>query len=170
VSVLAIRQFPDAVLRQRSLEVDNVDGTLAKLAEDMIETMYEAAGVGLAAPQIGVQRRMFVYDVGDGPQVVVNPAIVESSGEWTYKEGCLSIPGMHWDLVRPKQVLLRGTSIDGEETEIEADELLARCFQHEMDHLDGILVLERIDPAERKEAMRELRERALAADPAIAGR
>ncbi|HVB05758.1 MAG TPA: peptide deformylase [Acidimicrobiales bacterium] len=163
-----IRLFPDPVLRQRSHEVEEIDGPLRKLAEDMIETMYEAPGLGLAAPQVGVQRRMFVYDVGDGPQAVVNPAIVEFSGEWNYSEGCLSIPGLYFDLTRPKEVLLRGVDLDGEELEIEADELLARCFQHEMDHLDGILVLERLEPEQRKEAMRELRRRALAADPATA--
>jgi peptide deformylase len=168
MATFSIRLFPDPVLRQASLEVENIDGTLAKLADDMIETMYEAPGVGLAAPQIGVQRRMFVYDIGDGPNVVVNPAILESSGEWSYQEGCLSIPGMYWDLVRPKQVLLRGYNLAGEELEVEADELLARCFQHEMDHLDGVLVLERIEPAQRKEAMAELRRRALQADPATA--
>jgi peptide deformylase len=165
---LPIRLFPDPVLRQRSLEVEKLDGTLAQLAQDMIETMYAAPGVGLAAPQVGVQRRLFVYDIGDGPSAVVNPTIVESSGEWSYEEGCLSIPGLSWELVRPREVLLRGYSLDGEEFEIEADELLARCFQHEMDHLDGILVLERIDPNERKEAMRLLRQRALEADPATA--
>ena len=163
-----IRMFPDPVLRQRAKEVENIDGALRKLAEDMVETMYEAPGVGLAAPQVGVERRMFVYDIGDGPSTVINPAIVESSGEWSYHEGCLSIPGLYFDLVRPKEVLLRGIDLDGEELEIEADELLARCFQHEMDHLDGILVLERLEPEQRKEAMRELRQRALAADPETA--
>jgi peptide deformylase len=163
-----IRMFPDPVLRQRAREIENVDGALRKLAADMIETMYEAPGVGLAAPQVGVERRMFVYDIGDGPNTVINPEIVEASGEWSYHEGCLSIPGLYFDLTRPKQVLLRGVDLDGEQLEIEADELLARCFQHEMDHLDGILVIERLEPEQRKEAMRELRRRALAADPATA--
>jgi peptide deformylase len=161
VALYPIRQFGDPVLKQRSLEIGNIDASLVRLAEDMIDTMYEAPGVGLAAPQVGVQRRMFVYDVGDGPFVVINPEIVESSGEWSYPEGCLSIPDLYWDLVRPKEVHLRGVDLDGEELNIEADELLARCFQHEVDHLDGILILERIDPAERREAMRILRRRSL---------
>src|SRR5260221_8333983 len=128
----------------------------------MIETMYDAPGVGLAAPQVGVGRRLFVYDVGDGPFTVINPEIVESSGEWVYAEGCLSIPDLSFDLVRPKEVHLRGLSLAGEEIDIEADELLARCFQHEVDHLDGILLLERLDPGQRREAMGILRRRSLA--------
>ena len=156
-----IRIFGDPVLRQRASEIENIDGALVRLAEDMIETMYDAPGAGLAAPQVGVERRMFVYDVGDGPAVVVNPEILESSGEWTYKEGCLSIPGLSWELVRPKEVHLRGVDLEGNELDIEADELLARCFQHEMDHLDGILIVERLEDADRKEAMRILRNRAL---------
>jgi peptide deformylase len=162
MATIPIRIFGDPVLRQRASDVAEVDGKLARLAEDMIETMYEAPGVGLAAPQIGVQRRLFVYDVGDGPNVVVNPQIVESSGEWSYHEGCLSIPDLAWDVVRPKQVHLVGIGIDGEELDIEADELLARCFQHEVDHLDGVLLVERLDPDQRKEAKAILRRRTLA--------
>lgn len=149
------------MLRQRSSEIANIDASLVRLAEDMIETMYDAPGVGLAAPQVGVQRRMFVYDVGEGPFVVINPEIVESSGEWSYHEGCLSVPGLSWDLIRPKEVHLRGVDLDGTAVDIEADELLARCFQHEMDHLDGVLIVERLEDADRKEAMRVLRNRAL---------
>jgi len=167
VATYPIRLFGDPVLRQRATEIENVDGSLVRLAEDMIQTMYDAPGVGLAAPQVGVQRRLFVYDVGDGPFAVVNPEIVESSGEWLYQEGCLSIPGLSWDLLRPKEVHLRGFDLDGEEIDIEADELLARCFQHEMDHLNGVLVVERLDADIRREAMRVLRNRAL--DPSVVG-
>ena len=112
-----------------------------------------------------MQRRLFVYDVGDGPFTVINPEIVESSGEWLYQEGCLSIPGLSWELVRPKEVHLRGFDLDGDEIDIEADELLARCFQHEMDHLDGVLIVERLDADDRREAMRILRNRTLDASP-----
>lgn len=162
-----IRLFGDPVLRQRATEVANVDASLVRLAEDMMQTMYDAPGVGLAAPQVGVQRRLFVYDIGDGPFAVVNPEIVESSGEWNYQEGCLSIPGLSWDLVRPKEVHLKGFDLDGDELDIEADELLARCFQHEMDHLNGVLIVERLDADTRREAMRVLRNRAL--DPSVVG-
>ena len=161
MALYPIRVFGDPVLRQRSSEIANIDASLVRLAEDMIETMYDAPGVGLAAPQVGVQRRLFVYDVGEGPFVVINPEIVESQGEWSYHEGCLSVPGLSWDLVRPKEVHLQGVDLDGNALDIEADELLARCFQHEMDHLDGVLIVERLEDADRKEAMRVLRNRAL---------
>jgi len=159
VAILPIRLFGDPVLRQRAREIDNVDGALVRLAKDMIETMYDAPGVGLAANQVGVERRMFVYDIGDGPEVVINPTIIESRGEWTYEEGCLSVPDLRFDLVRPKEVHLHGVSLEGEEIDIEADELLARCFQHEIDHLDGHLIVERLDPDQKKDAMRILRRR-----------
>jgi peptide deformylase len=154
----SIRVVGDPVLRQRAAEVANIDGRLAKLAEDMIVTMYEAPGVGLAAPQVGVEKRLFVYDVGEGARTIVNPEIVEGDGEWTFEEGCLSVPGLSWEIVRPKQVHLRGIDLDGNEVSIEADELLARCFQHELDHLDGILLLERLDADTRKAAMKRIRE------------
>jgi peptide deformylase len=154
----SIRVVGDPVLRQRAVEVTTIDGRLAKLAEDMIVTMYEAPGVGLAAPQVGVEKRMFVYDVGEGPRTLINPAITESAGEWAYEEGCLSVPGLSWQIVRPKQVLLTGLDLDGNEVGIEADELLARCFQHEVDHLDGVLLLERLDADTRRAALRTIRD------------
>jgi len=158
-----IRVIGDPVLRARAAEVSDIDGKLAKLAEDMLTTMYEAPGLGLAAPQVGVQKRLFVYDVGEGPMTIVNPAIVESRGEWAYDEGCLSIPGLAFELVRPKEVHLTGYDLDGHEVSIEADELLARAFQHEMDHLDGVLFIERLDDDARKAAMRIIREQRLTA-------
>ncbi len=166
--VLPIRQYGDPVLRQRTREVDDIDGSLARLAEDMVVTMYEAPGTGLAANQVGVLQRMFVYDVGDGPVVVVNPRIVETDGEWDYEEGCLSVPGLSWNITRPDRVHLVGLDLDGNELSIEADELEGRVFQHELDHLDGVLLVERLDEDQRREALRILRGRALAvpaADP-----
>jgi peptide deformylase len=154
----SIRVVGDPVLRQRASEVTTIDGRLAKLADDMIVTMYEAPGVGLAAPQVGVEKRLFVYDVGDGPHTLVNPEIDETDGEWTYEEGCLSVPGLSWPIVRAKQVHLRGVDLEGNDVSIEADELLARCFQHELDHLDGVLLLERLDADTRKQALKTIRE------------
>jgi peptide deformylase len=154
----SIRMVGDPVLRQRAAEVTTIDGRLVKLADDMIVTMYEAPGLGLAAPQVGVEKRLFVYDVGDGAKTVLNPEIVESDGEWAYEEGCLSVPGLSWEIVRPKQVHLRGIDLDGNEVSIEADEILARAFQHEIDHLDGVLLLERLDPDTRKQAIKTIRE------------
>ena len=156
-----IRVFGDPVLRQPAQEVAEIDDSLRALADDMLVTMYEAPGVGLAAPQVGIQKRFFVYDVGEGPHAVVNPRLSGHAGEWSYEEGCLSVPDLAWPMVRYKQVHLDGWDLDGNQLSIDADELLARLFQHECDHLDGILLLERLDKRQRKQAMRALRQRAL---------
>jgi peptide deformylase len=158
-----IRVIGDPVLRQRASEITDIDGRVARLADDMLTTMYDAPGLGLAGPQVGVQKRIFVYDVGEGPQTVINPEVRESRGEWAFEEGCLSIPGLSFDLVRPKELHLVGFDTDGNELSIEADELLARAFQHEIDHLDGVLFIERLDPDDRKAAMRIIREQRLQA-------
>ena len=156
-----IRVYGDPVLRTPAEDVTNIDVALRRLAEDMLETMYEAPGVGLASPQIGVQKRMFVYDINDGKGgfTVVNPRIVERSGEWDYEEGCLSVPGLSWPIIRSARVRLTGWDLDGRELDIEADELLARVFQHETDHLDGMLLIERLDKGQRRQALRTLRNR-----------
>ena len=165
MATFPIRTFGDPVLKQPAAEVSEIDDALVRLVEGMIQTMYEAPGVGLAAPQVGVQKRLFVYDIGEGPQVVINPVLSDLRGEWTYHEGCLSVPELWWDIHRAKEVHLTGLDVDGNELDVEADELLARVFQHEVDHLDGILLLERVNADERKEAMRTLRERALGLPP-----
>ena len=159
----AIRLFGDPVLKRPVAPVADVDGALAKLIDAMYDTMYEAHGAGLAANQVGVQQRFFVYDVGDdsGPHVLLNPEIVGTSGEWTYEEGCLSLPGLAFEIVRPKLVTVQAIDLDGNEVVIEGDELLGRVFLHETDHLDGVLMLDRLDRAQRKEAMRELREQGM---------
>jgi peptide deformylase len=127
--------------------------------------LYEAPGSVRSEYLLGVERRVFVYDVGEGPQTVINPRIVESSGEWTYEEGCLSVPGLSWEIVRPDQVHLVGLDLDGGEISIEADALEGRVLQHELDHLDGILLVERLDDDQRREALKILRSRALVDDP-----
>jgi peptide deformylase len=164
-----IRLVGDPVLRQPAAEVTEIDARLVRLASDMVTTMYEAPGIGLAAPQVGVQKRMFVYDLHDesGPHTIVNPVISEARGEWVFEEGCLSVPGLSWEIVRPKEVHLTGLDLDGNEVSFEADDLLARMFQHEVDHLDGVLLLERLDADQAKEAKRVLRDRALS-DQALA--
>ena len=159
MSTLPIRVYGDPVLNQVTTEVENIDGRVAALAASMIETMYEAPGVGLAANQIGVQKRIFVYDKGDGPVVVVNPIIVESDGEWTYEEGCLSVPGMSWEITRANAVHLTGFDLDGNEIDVQTDEFEGRIFQHEMDHLEGVLLIERLDADQRREAKKILRAR-----------
>jgi peptide deformylase len=162
----AIRLFGDPVLKKRAADVADIDGRLARLAEDMLVTMYDAPGLGLAAPQVGVQKRLFVYDIGEGPRTLVNPVVSEARGEWSYDEGCLSVPGMSFEIIRPKEIHLTGYDLDGNEVSIEADELLARLFQHELDHLDGVLLLEHLDDGQRKAAMKELRHR-LVRDDAV---
>jgi peptide deformylase len=155
---LAIRIFGDPVLRQQAREITDIDGRLVKLVDEMFETMYAAPGLGLAAPQVGVQQRLFVYDVGEGPRTLVNPEIVETDGEWLFDEGCLSVPGLSWDILRPKRIHLVGRDLEGNEVSVEADELESRLFQHELDHLEGVLLVERLDEDQRREARRALRE------------
>ena len=159
-----IRVYGDPVLRQRAIEVADVTGAVVDLTKRMIETMYDAPGLGLAAPQIGVQKRLFVYDLqdGTGAKVIVNPVITESRGEWSYDEGCLSVPGLSWEIVRPKEIHLTGFDLEGAEVSIEADELLARLYQHELDHLDGTLLVDHLDDDTRKLAMKAIREKMLA--------
>jgi peptide deformylase len=154
-----IRVIGDPVLTQRASEVDDIDGRVARLVDDMFTTMYDAPGLGLAAPQVGVQRRIFVFDDHEGlAGVLINPEIRESRGEWEHQEGCLSIPGLYFDIVRPKEILLVGHDLDGNEVQIEADEMVARIFQHELDHLDGVLMVERLDDEQRKQAKKAVRE------------
>jgi len=150
------------VLKQATKDVEEIDGSVAKLVEDMLETMYAAPGVGLAANQVGVQRRLFVYDIGKGPEVVINPRITETSGEWAFEEGCLSVPGLSWTIVRPNKVHLVGLDLDGNELSIDAEEYEGRVFQHEVDHLDGTLLIERLDEDQRRQALQVLRARVLA--------
>jgi peptide deformylase len=129
----------------------------------MIETMYDAPGVGLAAPQIGVQKRVAVFDTGDGSgaHVLINPEMIETSGEWEFEEGCLSVPGYYWPIIRPEFARARGMDLDEEEVEYAGNGLLGRVLQHELDHLDGMLLIERLDRRRRKQALRDLRNEAL---------
>lgn len=152
-----IRTYGDPVLNSRADEVENIDGKIIRLTQAMLQAMYKAPGLGLAAPQIGVQKQIFVYDVDGEPVTLLNPRIVESRGEWVYDEGCLSIPGLYVEMVRPKEVLLEAVDLDGNDVQIEADELLARLFQHELDHLNGVLMFERMTPDQRDEALAEYR-------------
>jgi peptide deformylase len=160
-----IRIFGDPVLKQKAREVEELDGALARLVDTMYDTMYDANGLGLAAPQVGVQKRLFTFDAHEDeePHVIVNPVVVDSSGEWLFEEGCLSVPGYQFEIVRPKVVTIQGVDLDGKEVVLEADELLARVFLHEIDHLDGILLLDRLDPDTRKQALKAIREHDLVA-------
>ena len=139
-----IRKFGDDVLRKKCREVDEIDERLLTLIEDMKETMYEAEGVGLAAPQVGILKRLFVIDIGEGPLVFINTEILETSGSQTDEEGCLSLPGETKEVMRPNYVRARALNEKGEEFEIEGEELLARAILHEYDHLNGTLFIDRV--------------------------
>ena len=108
-----IRVMGDPVLRQEAKSIDNIDGRIVQMVDDMVPAMYQAEGIGLAAPQVGIQKRLFVYDIGEGPQTLVNPEIVDSDGEWTFEEGCLSVPGLSFEIIRPKEVHLVGRDLNG---------------------------------------------------------
>lgn len=160
MAVFPIRTYGDPVLRAGTTRVVDFDAALSRLAEDMIETMYDAPGVGLAAPQIGVSKRICVFDAGDGPRVLVNPEVVETSGAWEFDEGCLSVPGHFWKIQRPAFARVVGQNLEGLPIEYAGEELLGRVLQHEVDHLNGILLVQRLDPPTRKAALRELRKAA----------
>ncbi len=163
VASYRIRTFGDPVLRRPADEVTDIDGRVAKLAQEMHAAMKEANGVGLAAPQIGVSKRLFVYEIGDsGPRTIINPVIEDAEGEWEHEEGCLSVPGLWFHITRAKRVRVRGYDLDGKEVSYEGEDMEAKLYQHEVDHLDGRLLLERLDEEQRREAMRELRRRAQA--------
>lgn len=150
------------VLRQRTKEVASVDGELQQLIDDMVETMYAAPGVGLAANQVGSPHRLFVANPADDRDpskllVVINPEIVESDGEFANEEGCLSIPDYREEVRRARRVLLRGLDRQGAPIEMEGRDLLARIFQHEMDHLNGLFFVDRLSPAKRDILARKLK-------------
>jgi len=138
-----IRLEDDEILRKKSRKVEAVNDRIKTLIEDMKETMYNASGVGLAAPQVGILKRLIVVDVGDGPIVLMNPEIIEEEGSETDVEGCLSIPGKEGSVERPSYVKVKGINEDGKEIICSGEGLLARAFCHEIDHLDGILFIDK---------------------------
>jgi len=158
VAPYSLRYLGDPVLQQRTNDITEIDDRLIQLADDMFDIMYDAPGIGLAAPQIGVQKRLFVYEHDDEPGVLINPSVVESDGQWVFSEGCLSIPGIYFEIERPKQVMITGVDLDGNEVRYEADELQARLFQHELDHLNGTLMVEHLTDEQRKAAKKHLLE------------
>ncbi|WP_455481475.1 peptide deformylase [Bartonella sp. B12(2025)] len=157
--------LPDPILREVSRPVEHVDSTLQKLADNMLETMYNAQGVGLAAIQIGIPLRILVVDVSGNdaqknPLVIINPEILWLSDERNiYKEGCLSIPEYYAEIERPKRLCIRYQDREGKQTEIEADHLLATCLQHEIDHLNGCLFIDHISKMKRDMVIRKFKKR-----------
>ncbi|SES62195.1 peptide deformylase [[Clostridium] polysaccharolyticum] len=143
-----IRQMGDPVLSKKSKEIKEMTLRIEELIEDMFDTMYEAGGVGLAAPQVGILKRLVVIDCspeGDEPIVLINPEIIETSGEQTGYEGCLSLPGKSGIVTRPSYVKVRALNENMEEVELEGTELLARAFCHEIEHLDGHMYVEKVE-------------------------
>ncbi|HEY8492853.1 MAG TPA: peptide deformylase [Myxococcota bacterium] len=169
MAILDVLQFPDPRLRRRCEPVEKITDELRQLAADMIETMYDEPGIGLAAPQVGVPLRLVVVDTEwteegseRSPLVLVNPEIVLREGKITWTEGCLSVPDFTADVERAERVVLRATDLDGNEIREDATGLRAVCFQHELDHLDGVLFIDRISRLKRdlyvqkrKKALRE---------------
>lgn len=139
-----IRLEDDPILRKKSKRIDDVTERMQILLEDMVDTMNEADGIGLAAPQIGVLRRAIVIDIGEGPMKMINPEILEIEGQAIDVEGCLSVPGRSGTVSRPEWIKIKYLDVDGEESTLEGDGLLARAICHEIDHLDGILYIDKI--------------------------
>jgi peptide deformylase len=156
---MPIRTLGDPVLREPSKPVERFDRTLRRLFDDMVETMYAASGVGLAGPQVGLSMQLFTYDDGEtGPQLLANPELTLEGEEVTADEGCLSIPGPYYPTQRAALVRIAGQDVKGKRVEIEAEGLLARIFQHETDHLHGMLFIDRLDDEGRRAVMTELRQ------------
>lgn len=139
MALRTIRIEDDSVLSKKCRPIEEMNQRIRELIIDMLDTMYDANGVGLAAPQVGILKRIVVIDVGEGPIVLINPEILESSGEQTGEEGCLSVPGMSGQVTRPNYVKVKALDINMEEVEYEGEGLLARAFCHEIDHLDGLM-------------------------------
>ena len=151
-----VLHFGEEPLRKDSEPVEVVDDEIKKLVNDLLETMHEANGVGLAAPQVGINRRVAVIDIGDGPLVLINPVILKKSGKEIANEGCLSFPGLSEKVERAVKVVAEATDEEGNVYEVEAEGLMARAIQHELDHLDGVLFVDRISKARKLQLKREL--------------
>jgi len=162
MALLPILTAPDPRLKKKSLPVETVDAGIRQLMDDMLETMYDAPGIGLAAPQVGVLKRVIVLDIDredtkTGPLFMANPEIVEASDEdLSYEEGCLSVPDHYSDVVRPARVTVRYLDRDGKQQDLACEGLLATCVQHEIDHLDGILFIDHISALKRNMILRKL--------------
>jgi peptide deformylase len=146
---LEVLRYPNSILRKKCDAIETIDEEVVQLARDMLETMYEDKGIGLAAPQVGITRQLIVLDVGDGPLALINPRIVEAEGSDIMEEGCLCLPGINVDVERSARVRVTGLDPKGEAVDIDADDLLARALQHEIDHLSGTLIIDKISKLKR---------------------
>jgi len=162
MSILRILTYPDPILRKKAKPVDIVDGRIEKLVEDMAETMYAAPGIGLAASQVGESLRVIIVDLArnrEGMIAMINPEIIFSEGECDEEEGCLSVPDFKETIRRRKKIIVSGLDINGKKIQIQAEDLLSAAFQHEIDHLDGILVIDRISRLKRDFFKRKLKKK-----------
>ena len=168
MAVLKVRRYGDPVLRRRAVPVEAVTPEVRRLASDMIETMYDEVGIGLAAPQVGVSTRLMVVgdEEGRGAQVLVNPTISAQGGKVTAEEGCLSLPGVFAQVTRSEWVTLEAQDLEGRPVAVTARGLRARVFQHEIDHLDGVLFIDRLEPVVRDRIKRRIKKEGFAEDSA----
>lgn len=167
MAVKAVRLFGDPVLRTPAEPVRDFDKELRGLVKDLVDTMLDAPGAGLAAPQIGVGLRVFTYDIDDVVGHLINPVLGDASDEQQDgDEGCLSFPGVYFSTPRARRIVAKGFNMYGDPIVVEGSDLLARCLQHETDHLDGVLFIDRMDPEQRKLAMKAIREAEWFGEPA----
>ena len=159
MAILDIKEYPDKILKKKAAALKKVGKEEQRLSRDMIETMRYASGVGLAAPQVGVSKRIIVIEDVEGrgsPTVLINPKILKKKGRSSFCEGCLSVPGVTSDIVRPESIVLEALDLDGELLKTEASGIFARVIQHEIDHLDGILFIDRVGILKRKRITKEI--------------
>jgi peptide deformylase len=166
MAVLSVRKYGDPVLRRRAAPVGAITPEIRRMVDDMIETMYDEVGIGLAAPQVGISLRLMVvgHEKNHEARAIVNPVIAEQGGEVTAEEGCLSLPGIFAPVTRAEWVRLDGQDLDGTPVSIKARGLTARVFQHEMDHLDGVLFIDRLDPMTRDRIKRRIKKEGFPAE------
>jgi peptide deformylase len=166
MAVLKVRKYGDPVLRKRATPVTAITPEIRRIVDDMIETMYDEVGIGLAAPQVGISLRLMVVgnEKTSGARAIVNPVITETAGEVTAEEGCLSLPGIFAQVTRAESVTLEGQDLEGQPVSIKARGLAARVFQHEMDHLDGVLFIDRLDPMTRDRIKRKIKKEGFPVD------
>lgn len=157
-SVYRLRLYPDAVLRKKSLPLDDVNGAVRDLMAGMAEIMYTYNGIGLAAPQVGMLQRIIIADVGEGLITLANPEILQKEGEGRLEEGCLSLPDIQVDIARSQSIFVRGLNPEGKEVQYELSDLLARVIQHEIDHLNGVLIIDYASATEKILLRRQLKE------------
>jgi peptide deformylase len=166
MAVLRVRKYGDPVLRRRAAPVREITPEIRRIVDDMIETMYDEVGIGLAAPQVGISLRLMVvgHDKSGAARAIVNPVIAEQGGEVTSEEGCLSLPGIFAPVTRAEWVRLDGQDLDGNPVSIKGRGLTARVFQHEMDHLDGVLFIDRLDAMTRDRIKRRIKKEGFPAE------